>query len=127
MSAIWGNLFFSGNKPENIDSLMCEPYKTKCKIDRIESASENMCYFGCGIQYITKEAIRETLPLYDKDNNIFLTADCLLDNREELLNALALTDNTLTDGNLIQLAYLKWGIDCVKHFRGLFSIAMWDG
>ena len=126
MSAIWGNLSFSGTLPENIDTLMRMPYETKCKIDRMESIKKESCYFGCGIQYITGEATQEILPLYDEENNILLTADCCLDNREELLTSLALTDNKIPDGNLIHLAYLKWGIDCVKHFRGLFSIAILD-
>ncbi len=126
MSAIWGNLSFSGNPAANIDSLMKKPYETKCKIDRIESLTLDSGYFACGIQYITEEAKQEILPLYDEENDIVLTADCCLDNRSELLTALSLTDTTLPDGKLIHLAYLKWGIDCVKHFRGLFTIAVWD-
>ena len=127
MSAIWGNLSFSGNFPDNIDTLMRAPYETKCKIDRIESLTAAPCYFACGIQYITEEAAQEVLPFHDKENNVILTADCHLDNRSELLTELALTDRTVSDGKLIHLAYLKWGIDCVKHLRGLFSLAIWDG
>lgn len=126
MSAIWGNLSFSGNLPDNIDSLMRAPYETKCKIDRIESVTGDLCHFGCGIQYITKEAECEILPFHDTENDIFLTADCHLDNRGELLGELSPTDDTLPDGKLIHLSYLKWGIDCVKHLRGLFSLAILD-
>lgn len=33
---------------------------------------------------------------------------------------------TSSDTEVILAAYLKWGNDCVKHLRGMFSFAIWD-
>ena len=33
---------------------------------------------------------------------------------------------TETDTEVILKAYLKWGIDCVNHFIGMFALALWD-
>jgi len=33
---------------------------------------------------------------------------------------------TSSDTEVILRAYLKWGADCVQHFRGMFSFALWD-
>lgn len=33
---------------------------------------------------------------------------------------------THSDTEVILMAYKKWGADCVNHFRGMFSFAIWD-
>lgn len=33
---------------------------------------------------------------------------------------------TNTDTEVILKAYEKWGVDCVKHFKGMFAFAIWD-
>ena len=32
-----------------------------------------------------------------------------------------------TDTEVVLKAYLQWGIDCLKHFVGMFTLAIWDG
>ena len=34
--------------------------------------------------------------------------------------------NTHTDSEVILAAYQRWGVDCVNHFKGMFSFAIWD-
>ena len=84
MSAIWGQVSFEGNVYDQI-TVMKEPYQRKCRLDRIEQYKRPDCYMGCGIQYITGESVLEQLPYADEENGTDITADCILDNRRELL------------------------------------------
>jgi asparagine synthase (glutamine-hydrolysing) len=36
------------------------------------------------------------------------------------------TFKTTSDTEVILYSYQKWGTDCVNHFRGMFSFALWD-
>lgn len=76
----------------------------------------------------TPEALVERLPLTEPESGCTITADVRLDNREELLPALGLSDEdrTIGDGELILRAYLRWGQGCLDHFFGDFAFAIWD-
>ena len=127
MSAIWGTLSFNHNiSSSSIDETMRIHYTAKCKLDRIETASTENCYYACGIQHLTDEAKHEILPIYDRDNGFIITADCILDNRTELLDNLNISDNNIPDGTIIYHAYLKWRNDAFSKLKGLFSIAVYD-
>jgi len=134
MSAIWGIITLDRTKhlPEDCQNTFEQTYKQGCKIDRYEGIATKDAFFGCGIQYITSEAERECLPIYNKEQGILFTADCILDNREEIISRLCSKGHTqdellnAADGSLLYLSYLTFGTDCVKTFRGLFSIAVWN-
>ncbi|NLO09090.1 MAG: hypothetical protein GX129_04380 [Clostridiales bacterium] len=126
MSAIWGTISFNNTISEDADSIMRSYYISNCKIDRSSFLMQSNFYFGCGIQHITQEAYDEILPVFDANHKLCFTADCLLDNRDELLELLSETRTSLPDGKLMLSAYLRWGIDCIKYFRGLFSFAVYD-
>lgn len=125
MSAIWGYLSYTTPINETLPSAMEAPYREKCSIDRYRNQHTSHLYMGCGIQHITKEAQQEALPIFDEENGIYFTADCILDNRDEL-SSLLHTDAGQPDGTLMFLAYKAWGIDCLTKFRGMFSIAVYD-
>lgn len=125
MSAIWGLVSLSGVISEKQPARMENPYRQRCKIDRYESVTLPEIYTGCGIQYITNEAPKELLPFNDTEKKLIFNADCVLDNRDELISALGAADGE-PDGTLMYLAYLKWGIQCVTRFRGLFAMAVYD-
>lgn len=127
MSAIWGNISFKETVIDNRVKRLKKCYEEKCRIDRIQEIENGTIYFACGIQYITKEAEGEQLPYYDKEQEVYFTADCILDNREELIEKLSITDVGIPDGDLMFRAYLRWGIESVKHFIGMFSIAIYEG
>ena len=125
MSAIWGYLSYTNPINETLSSSMEAPYREKCKIDCYRNQHHSHIYMGCGIQYITKEAQQEVLPIFDEENGLYFTADCILDNRDELISLLNATSSE-PDGTLMYLTYKKWGIDCLKKFRGMFSMAVYD-
>lgn len=76
----------------------------------------------------TPEALVEVLPLSETENGCTITADVRLDNRDELISALGLsdTDRVVGDGELILRAYLKWERACLDHILGDFAFAIWD-
>ena len=134
MSAIWGIVAPDQNKglPENCCRLFEDSYRSTCKIDRYESVRTKNACFGCGIQYLTEESVRECLPIYNEERGILFTVDCILDNRPEVIESLLSQNYTreqLTDapdGTLMYLSYLAYGAECVSLFRGLFSFAVWE-
>lgn len=134
MSAIWGiiALDHTTHLPTNYRDIFEQTYRNSCKIDRYESIATTDACFGCGIQYITEEASRECLPIYDKDKGLLFTADCILDNRAEIITRLlskGLSEkelNNAPDGLLMYLSFLSFGEDCINDFRGLFSFSVWN-
>lgn len=80
--------------------------------------------FGHASLATTPEAVIETLPLSHAPSGCTITADARLDYPEELAERLGVTNNG--DGELILLAYLKWGYACLDHLRGDFAFAVHD-
>jgi asparagine synthase (glutamine-hydrolysing) len=83
--------------------------------------------------WTTPESLRENQPLANEIGTVVLTADARIDNRDELLHALALKDlnqsplEQITDSQLILAAYEKWGEQCPNKLLGDFAFALWDG
>jgi len=104
MSAIWGCVDLSGKAlPDGLSEAMEQPLY-KYKIDRYDSLSENNVAFGCGLQYIKRWSENERLPFYDSDTDTYFTADCLIDNRTELIKELCHGKTDIPDGALMYLA-----------------------
>lgn len=125
MSAIWGMVLFDSVMEEQTGSIMREKYEKHCRLDKLQDVCEPDVYMGAGIQYITAQSRKEALPILDRENHICLTADCILDNRKELIEQLHM-EEPVPDGTLMYMAYLKWGMDFLSHCRGIFSAAVYD-
>ena len=125
MAAIWGILSHSESNIQPELSVSMKKRMGKYKIDRIDDLLSDKFYFACGHQYFTPEAVHEILPYHDKERNIFFTADCILDNRPELMQELHITDADIPDGLLSYHAYLTWGERFVEHLLGAFSFAIY--
>ena len=85
--------------------------------------------FGHKMLWTTPESLHENQPLVNQDENLVLTADARIDNREELIGLLEINNNesnTVTDADLILWAYEKWGKECSKYLMGDFAFAIWD-
>lgn len=130
MSAIWGMISKNNNPTDSIAHKMQESMKN-FKIDQYFHILRDSAYFACGMQYFTEASHADTLPLYDKKNGIYFTADCVLTNRSELIQLLseAYAPETLSacgDGVLSYKAYLRFGENFVSYLRGSFSFAIYN-
>ncbi len=77
----------------------------------------------------TPESLFERQPLEDTASGCIITADVRLDNREELLDGLGISERSASigDAGIILAAYLAWGEACVERLLGDFAFAIWDG
>lgn len=76
----------------------------------------------------TPQAPREQLPRQTA-NGLLLTAEARLDNRADLCQQLNIPHpdrDTITDSQLIKLAYDKWGEACPDELIGDWSFAVWN-
>jgi asparagine synthase (glutamine-hydrolysing) len=67
-------------------------------------------------------ATPEKQPLVNQRGNLVITADCRIDNRDELISALQYDKypaEKITDAQLILGAYEKWGEACPEYLLGI--------
>lgn len=128
MSGICGILALDGAVPakSQIDALTARLERRGP--DGSHSHSDGPIALGHTLLATTPEALVEKLPLVDHPSGCTITADARLDNRDELLSAFGLAQETRTigDGELILRAYLRWNEDCAGHLLGDFAFAIWD-
>ncbi|MFC4811417.1 asparagine synthase-related protein [Paenibacillus sp. GCM10023250] len=90
---------------------------------------EDSVFMGCHAKWITPQAVSEKLPYYDEIYDIAITADVILDNREDLYRLLQVIPSqrdVITDSELIVLAYVRWGTESPKHLIGDYAFMIWD-
>lgn len=130
MSAIFGicNL---DEEPVNIDhgkNLMRALQKYPA--DDVQTWHKGNIFLGCHAQWITPESVGERLPYYDHERQLAITADAIIDNRDELFERLYIDQahrKKMPDSELILLAYHKWGEEVPKYLIGDFAFMIWDG
>lgn len=129
MSAIWGILRYDGTGVVDRDlNRMGVAMAARCR-DGSATFVDGMIGLGHGLLHITREDAVEQQPLYDRDAGLVLVADCRIDNRDELAEALDLAPGTLADmpdSALILCAYRRWGDACPARLIGDFAFAVWD-
>ncbi len=80
--------------------------------------------------YTTPESQGEYQPLVRAQQELLLTADVRLDNRQDLTETLTTKGHGglehVTDADLILAAYQCWDSDCAAHLIGDFAFAIWD-
>jgi asparagine synthase (glutamine-hydrolysing) len=87
---------------------------------------ESSVGLGHRLLWTTPESLRESFPLVNAAENLILTADARIDNREELIAQLNLDDDAITDSQLILAAYSEWGDRTPEYLLGDFAFAIWD-
>jgi asparagine synthase (glutamine-hydrolysing) len=91
--------------------------------------SEGRAGLGHRMLWTTPESLNERLPLVNQSGDLALTCDARIDNREELINLLCITNRPageISDSELILAAYEKWGEACPEKLLGDFAFAVWD-
>ncbi|WP_176584709.1 lasso peptide isopeptide bond-forming cyclase [Priestia megaterium] len=129
MSAIAG-IYQSNNEPvpaEHVSRIM--KALQKYPADDIQISHKENIFLGCHAQWITQESVGEQQPYCDYERQLAITADAIIDNRNELFEKLQvkrIERKTMTDSQLILLAYHKWGEESPKHLVGDFAFVIWD-
>ena len=111
MSAIAGILCYNEETVSIEDSIKLMQALQRYPADDVQTWQSGPVFLGCHAQWITPESVHERLPYYDGLNRLAITADAIIDNREELFNRLQVDHDRrkgMTDSELIILAYLKW-------------------
>ncbi|UKS24929.1 lasso peptide isopeptide bond-forming cyclase [Paenibacillus sp. HWE-109] len=86
-------------------------------------------FLGCHAQWITPESVHERLPYRDSQRGLVITADAIIDNRDELFQLLQVEPgrrNQMSDSELILLSYQRWKTDAPKYLVGDFAFMIWD-
>jgi len=85
--------------------------------------------FGHSLLRTTPESIYEVQPAKNFRDDLYITADARIDNRDELISKLNIVNrqtSNISDSELILAAYDKWGENCARNLIGDFSFAIWD-
>lgn len=122
MSAISGLVDLSGIQKEEVNRMKrgLDGYR----FDQRNSVEEEDMFFDCGIQWITEESKSESLPYINEQ--FCLTADAIIDNRQELMELLHIKEQIITDSQLILASYIRWKDECVHYLLGDYAFAIWD-
>lgn len=129
MSGIIGGAIDFNNKgiSKNLKDSMMETINLY-NVDNTNYILRDNYLMVSGQVFITEENKSEVLPLHNEE--LVLVSDAILDNRIELIQIFNddgyKINNTITDSELILMAYKKWGEDCPKNLLGDFNFVIWD-
>jgi asparagine synthase (glutamine-hydrolysing) len=129
MSAIAGIYEWNQNeiRVEQCQAMMEE--LKRYRADDVGTWKKDSLFFGCHAQWITEESIGEKLPFYDSERKLAITADAIIDNRDELFNRLGIDIKyraSIKDSELLLHAYSKWEEEMPKFLVGDFAFMIWD-
>ncbi|RJE91142.1 asparagine synthetase B [Paenibacillus sp. 1011MAR3C5] len=88
-----------------------------------------LTYMGAHNQWITPESVGVPNPYYDQERGLTVVADAIIDNREELFDNLGVHRRdraSISDQELILLAYDRWGIGTAARLIGDFAFVIRD-
>ena len=129
MSAITGIIHFNEETISIQHGTQLMSYLQKYPADDIQIWHKENVFLGCHAQWITPESVGEQLPFYNYEKQLAITADAIIDNRNELFEKLQVDyadRKNMTDSELILLSYQKWGEATPKYLVGDFAFMIWD-
>lgn len=131
MSAIVGVTGFDNQSTQEL-ALIGRAMMDALVVHGVDDSSEwtsSGIFLGCHNQWITPQSEKEKIPFTDLRRGLTITADVLIDNREELCERLGVPSDrqsTIGDAELILLAYEKWEEGCPKYILGDYAFLIWD-
>ncbi|PEB52130.1 asparagine synthetase B [Bacillus pseudomycoides] len=129
MSAITGIIHFNEESISIEHGTRLMNHLQKYPADDVQIWHKNNAFLGCHAQWITPQSVGEQLPFYNYEKQLAITADAIIDNRNELFEKLQVDyadRKNMTDSELILLTYQKWGEAAPKHLVGDFAFMIWD-
>lgn len=129
MSAITGIINFNQDDVDLEQGSELMKALQKYPSDYVHTWYREKIFLGCHAQCITPESIEERLPYYDPEKQLAITADAIIDNRQELFDRLQVEytqRKNMSDSKLILLSYRKWGEEAPKYLLGDFAFMIWD-
>lgn len=126
MSAIFGIIDFNGKQIDEVETKHMQELYKDCVIDRFEKLEDKGVFLACGLQYFTPEAHMEKMP-YHREDNIYYTADVVLDNRDELIDRLGWNrKEEYADGEILYEMYRRYGKSSLNDILGSYSFIYYD-
>lgn len=129
MSAIAGIYCFNGDPVQITHGERMMEALNKYPANQSAMWSKDHILLGCHAQWITAQSTHEILPFYDPQRGLAITADAIIDNRDELMDQLQVPPAlryTMTDSELLLLAYEKWTENMPSRLVGDFAFVIWD-
>lgn len=129
MSGIFGIFRFDDEKLSSNDLERMSNALRHRGPDRLKFRIDGRVGLGHCLMRVNREDFYDAQPLRDEKAGLLLVADCRIDNREELAEILAISEEDLAvlpDSALVMRAYRKWGRACSEHLLGEFAFALWD-
>ena len=129
MCGICGEYRFDGSLPKlhSIQAMMEKLEKRGP--DHAGTFSDGALAFGHRRLSILDLSEKGNQPMIDPQLSLALVFNGTIYNHPELRKTLQAKGHTFFstgDTEVILKAYAQWGRDCVKHFLGMFAIAIWD-
>ncbi|MFC5703846.1 asparagine synthase-related protein [Cohnella faecalis] len=129
MSALAGLVRFDGQDAGAADGEAMMAAMHRYVADDVRTWSGGPAFLGSRIRWITPESVAERMPDGDPGSRIRIAADAILDNRRELFERLQVPPDrraSMTDSELILLAYRRWGREAPAYLIGDFAFMIWD-
>ncbi len=124
MDAVWGVIDFSSSiNSQVIAKKMVESMAGYDLVD-IDSEILNNSVIAIGHQYILGESRAFANPK-KIDNDFIYAGNCMLDNREELLELLD-CESDVSDVEMLFKSYTTWNNDFVNNVLGVFTLVVYD-
>ncbi|MBD7970803.1 asparagine synthase-related protein [Paenibacillus gallinarum] len=129
MSAIAGIYGFNGAPVYMEHGRLVMEALRKYPANQSATWNKEQVMLGCHAQWITEQSTHEVLPAYDPIRGLAITADAIIDNREELMEQLQVARNLrseMTDSEILLLAYECWSEQMPEKLVGDFVFIIWD-